>query len=400
MSVSDERLDEIAAEINATQETPAQLAGLRQRLSPMSNKQLLKMANARAVMNHSELGEKRIDRGFWVRLSLTELKSIRDGLGATKGTRETFEYMDKVGKAFFYLLHENPGSTFDELLGKMEERHITPSREELQACCEITTLLADAKDPPHHVPPGFEEFSHHLVDLSASCFIEVKQWICAKNFKLERPDRSLHHLWREWLGPYYQDGQIFLIEHDWAGAFKGNDEFNDDSEFHLPAPVCHFEFAVSGKRVISAFSDIENMVPAFWIKNDKQNLWLKDNAFASTPEARDGVTALRLLLWRNVAAACISLDAKIAVHAVTRAPYRLNAARERRGKLPFNDYHVIKLARREGADRLPAAESTHNSPRFHFRRGHYRHFVGHKTWINWTLVGDPDLGFIEKTYRL
>jgi hypothetical protein len=30
----------------------------------------------------------------------------------------------------------------------------------------------------------------------------------------------------------------------------------------------------------------------------------------------------------------------------------------------------------------------------------WRHFVSHKTWIKWTLVGDPDLGFIDKEYRL
>jgi hypothetical protein len=54
-------------------------------------------------------------------------------------------------------------------------------------------------------------------------------------------------------------------------------------------------------------------------------------------------------------------------------------------------------------NRRPTAQchrSTHRSPRLHFRRRHWRHFVNHKTWIKWTLVGDPDLGFIDKDYRL
>lgn len=36
----------------------------------------------------------------------------------------------------------------------------------------------------------------------------------------------------------------------------------------------------------------------------------------------------------------------------------------------------------------------------HIDRAIWRRFETHKTWIKWTLVGDPDLGFIEKHYRL
>ena len=43
---------------------------------------------------------------------------------------------------------------------------------------------------------------------------------------------------------------------------------------------------------------------------------------------------------------------------------------------------------------------THRSPRLHFRRGHWRHYEDHKTWIRWQMVGNPDLGFVEKQYRL
>lgn len=36
----------------------------------------------------------------------------------------------------------------------------------------------------------------------------------------------------------------------------------------------------------------------------------------------------------------------------------------------------------------------------HFVRGHWRHYEVSKTWIRWHLRGDPDLGFIDKEYRL
>jgi hypothetical protein len=41
-----------------------------------------------------------------------------------------------------------------------------------------------------------------------------------------------------------------------------------------------------------------------------------------------------------------------------------------------------------------------HSPRLHFRRGHHRHYENYKLWIKWQLVGNPDIGFIDKDYKL
>jgi hypothetical protein len=46
---------------------------------------------------------------------------------------------------------------------------------------------------------------------------------------------------------------------------------------------------------------------------------------------------------------------------------------------------------------MPGAATTRSSAT---TRGHWRHYERHKTWIKWTLVGDPDLGFVDKHYRL
>lgn len=65
---------------------------------------------------------------------------------------------------------------------------------------------------------------------------------------------------------------------------------------------------------------------------------------------------------------------------------------------------VVSLTRREHvlprsrAEFDPDREVRH--VRMHFRRGHWRHYQEHRTWIKWMLVGDPDLGIIEKHYRL
>lgn len=44
---------------------------------------------------------------------------------------------------------------------------------------------------------------------------------------------------------------------------------------------------------------------------------------------------------------------------------------------------------------------THASPRLHERRGHWRNLSdGRKVWVRDCLVGNPDLGVVEKDYRV
>jgi hypothetical protein len=93
------------------------------------------------------------------------------------------------------------------------------------------------------------------------------------------------------------------------------------------------------------------------------------------------------------------LDAEVAVHSVVRAPHALNVKRKNEGKIPIFDHHIVKLSDRHRASAKRFGD-THKSPRLHFRRGHWRHFQTHKTWIKWMLVGDPELGFVDKEYRL
>lgn len=85
---------------------------------------------------------------------------------------------------------------------------------------------------------------------------------------------------------------------------------------------------------------------------------------------------------------------------------RLNKDRAKRGKLPISsDTHVLSL--NMGAVRRVArpADGTHESPRLHWRRGHWRLLhrgseFENQTWVKRCLVGDPDRGFVHKDYRL
>jgi hypothetical protein len=104
----------------------------------------------------------------------------------------------------------------------------------------------------------------------------------------------------------------------------------------------------------------------------------------------------------QIRAICIALDAEVATHTVVRAPHKLNVKRERDGKCPLFDYRVVSLSRRSRALGMPRSTlgQTPTRKRLHFRRGHWRHYAEFKTWVRWTLVGNPELGFIDHEYRL
>lgn len=109
-----------------------------------------------------------------------------------------------------------------------------------------------------------------------------------------------------------------------------------------------------------------------------------------------------IMIVAAIRAICVALEAEVAATEVVRTPHKLNHARERRGRQPIFSYHTVNLARRSRVERLPA-DADHEPAwrvRLHFRRGHWRHFENHKTWIKWMLVGDPDLGFVDKHYKL
>lgn len=190
----------------------------------------------------------------------------------------------------------------------------------------------------------------------------------------------------------------FLIEHDWAAAFAGATDI-DEGDIRLPYDSCMFELKIGGRRVACYCDDNDWKVIFISIKGGWVAGEITDEHFL-----RRGGGPSRDIVENQIRAICIALDAEVAVKETVRADEKLNRSREKRGKPPLLDYHVIRLARRERAAPLPSGdddgERKHRSPRLHFVRGHWRHYDSHKTWINWHLRGDPDLGFIDKHYRL
>lgn len=201
---------------------------------------------------------------------------------------------------------------------------------------------------------------------------------------------------------------IFVVQHDWAEAFRGAEEF-DSGDFRLPYDISIFEFRISGRRVcalvvdppednktIVAFVEIGNQwfLPARAIE-------LVDGRWQGRQDEHDNIfAAIPTLLAEQIKAVCVSLEAEVAASQEVTIDAKLNAARQRRGKPPLPDYNIVRLNRQARSVQIGDDDSRARK-RLHFRRGHRRHLSGdRKTWVRWCLVGNPDLGFIDKEYRL
>lgn len=252
----------------------------------------------------------------------------------------------------------------------------------------------------------------------------IVEWL-SRPLVMEKPQgSSLHHV-MEWARTkrnvqstdtsfLTEKFQIFLLEHNWSSAFKGSGDFAV-GEIQLPYDFMCFEMRVSGVRVLLMVGPQRDCMLGLGIDGDwsctmhhmEMDGTLTPLVRANTTTTnvgREQVTGLLALISAQVRAVCIMLDAEVAEVEVRRAPEKLNHQRERQGRTLLRDFHVVRLAHRH---RVRAAEGkaadfdpNYTRKRLHFRRGHDRHYPNYKVWIKWQLVGDPDLGFVDKEYRL
>jgi hypothetical protein len=249
---------------------------------------------------------------------------------------------------------------------------------------------------------------------------ELEEW-AARGLALQRPNGLLAYTlfgdWREGnlvrpptQGPVAFDEhnrqlldfkyETFLLEHDWASVFanstvEGTPFTEMAVNFRTPFDHCCFEMVISGKHVC--------FVTSFENPNYRASAYVRtSHGWLQPPLKTDAFDILSRVVWAQFHAIGVALDAAIAEREVVRVPERRNRERLERGKPAFFDYHIVNLARQSRVAPLPHenADDEGRKVRLHFRRGHWRHLANHKTWIRWTLVGDPDLGFIEKHYRL
>lgn len=188
----------------------------------------------------------------------------------------------------------------------------------------------------------------------------------------------------------------FVIEHDWSAALRAG----FDGDIRLPYEVCAFEFRFGDRPVLAIATQFEtDIMFSMAVEMDR---WVfcgcAMSVYPSRSTSSDGVSAVYHQVASQIRAVCIALDAEVAVSEAARADHPGAASGALR--VPGRDYHIVSLSSRHARPAPLGGDPTGRRVRLHFRRGHWRHFDNHKTWIRWMLVGDPDLGFIEKHYTL
>ena len=205
----------------------------------------------------------------------------------------------------------------------------------------------------------------------------------------------------------------FVVEHDWAKAFSNAGEYSE-GEIRLPYDVCSFDFKISGRRVIALMTtdpDSDDILmqilvrgAEFWLIDDdvsrhQNGKWEPIGSGRSA--SKNMFQGLTEFIGDQVRAIAVALDAQVAQSDPVRVSEKLVKARQRNGSVPPKSFHIVSLANRSRCASVASGEdSLTRKVRLHFRRGHWRHYEDHKTWIRWMLVGDPDLGFVDKNYRL
>lgn len=360
------------------------------------------------IVSQAPSGRVYVTSGTW-KLELTSREAIDDAVKLLKPIREVWATLEKL-------------SPRAQRMVMRQIRHkYRQERKELQR-------------EKMHLQKETDGVNRRLDELKAA-IVDLRAWY-ERPFELQTPPTTMFHkvmedvqdgkaiivdkyeaTHPEVFTEAWGDASLFVVEHNWAAAFSGAGDYIG-GEFRLPDDCCIFEFRIGGKHVIAIAFELEGSVwfytviqtTAGWLIQPYNYQYVDGKWKAEHRGTASGDYTLQVgmddpardLVGAQIRAISIALEAEVAKTEVVRAPHKLNHAREKRGHLPIYDYHVISLSRRSRAERLPHDPNAEpgTRKRLHFRRGHWRHFSNHRTWIKWMLVGDPDLGFVDKHYKL
>ena len=218
---------------------------------------------------------------------------------------------------------------------------------------------------------------------------------------LEEQEKGMfENLGKDYFYGAVKGAQVFLVQHDWHKLIKDSEA--DEGDVKLPADKCAFEMEINAHRVIAVYDEGNGWKPTILVRFAKSRYPALERDFWTAASKSDNIEVLPVFINSLVRATCIMIEARVAETEMVRAPLKLNEQRLKNSRPPLRDYHIVRLDRRHrvAPSDEPADSTERRRPRLHFRRSHWRHYENHKTWIPWTLAGNPELGWVDKEYRL
>jgi hypothetical protein len=231
-------------------------------------------------------------------------------------------------------------------------------------------------------------------------------------------ERSRPGLVADWL-----DAQVILVGYDAAKLVRDKlDVSGDDVMPPLPFERCALELSVNGHHTIllvgrmrSTGADVLEVATRAldgrwrllcfsWMEGDWKQVVL-DKAEASAAEAkRATVDAWLDFALEQLNAVLLCLDLHLFEMQRSEPSKKLNSRRRAAGHIPLFDFHTLNVSPNSHnvvhSESVPAASSV----RLHVRRGHTHRFRTRtglvSRWLPAMWVGNPNLGFVDKHYRL
>lgn len=253
---------------------------------------------------------------------------------------------------------------------------------------------------------------------SSQYLSEIGKMLSAADFQVSTSGKTRQWELREQLHRYHAatgrptpplTGPVFLVDHDWA-ALCASIEGYAEADFHFPFDSFQVEFSIQAVTIIVSLFDAQGDMPPvgglFVAKKDGDFLPVtgfyvidgKVGIDTDHIEPEPWMFRLASIALDQTRAISVLIEADAAETIEINADPKLQRARAKRRVPPINPYLILSLRRSTPAQ---SAKSAYQGVvRCHFRRGHWMRVGEGKTWRKWTLVGNPDLGFVQKTYVL
>lgn len=200
--------------------------------------------------------------------------------------------------------------------------------------------------------------------------------------------RDLYH-------EFYVTNMLYpiIIEHDWS-SLVDNLKTKDMPLVHLPFNVNVFEAVIDDEHHLALLSDYASFVA--------KTVPGRGPGYHVTHYDTPGQ-----LIWshkkfeRMILGASIMIDASVGElvkHTATKSPFK----KHKKPYAPPSFYSINLGKPKKNYENKGPSKPTGIKQRAHFRKSHMRKLPGQdkKIRIPWYLAGDPDLGWVDKEFRI
>ncbi|MBA89209.1 MAG: hypothetical protein CMJ43_00815 [Phyllobacteriaceae bacterium] len=242
----------------------------------------------------------------------------------------------------------------------------------------------------------------------------VEDMMAGGNWNIGHPEQSRGVLIREILhganmihplNAMFRNAPLFLCQDDWDAKCQRIDGYGT-GPFKAPFDYTIFELVIGTIRVFCLMDAADSVEPSCAVLAVHPDgflmpyttFFLVEGEWRRSAARPYGANQLIEIISRQIKAMSVLLEAGAVEANEQVISTRLNQKRLKSGKPALPNYYILTLRTR--LREAGASKPYQGVVRQHFRRGHWMRRKGVRVWRKWALVGNPDLGFVSKDYRI